>query len=158
MSSAPAAAEVLRPEPLVEGGVSLHEITNAICAPVEQEVLKTPIGWTIAFLISLGLLGVFGLTVGYLVYKGIGIWGNNQPVGWAWDITNFVWWIGIGHAGTLISAILLLMHQKWRTSLNRFAEADVADLLADGGEVMRTADELLGVGVDRVFCIGHRGD
>jgi Ni/Fe-hydrogenase subunit HybB-like protein len=59
----------------------------------------------------------------YLVVKGVGIWGNNQPVGWAFDITNFVWWIGIGHAGTLISAILLLFQQKWRTSINRFAEA-----------------------------------
>ena len=58
-----------------------------------------------------------------LLAKGIGIWGNNQPVGWAFDIINFVWWIGIGHAGTLISAILLLLNQKWRTSINRFAEA-----------------------------------
>ncbi|MEJ7698519.1 MAG: NrfD/PsrC family molybdoenzyme membrane anchor subunit [Pyrinomonadaceae bacterium] len=58
-----------------------------------------------------------------MVITGIGIWGNNQPVGWAFDIINFVWWIGIGHAGTLISAILLLMNQKWRTSINRFAEA-----------------------------------
>ena len=59
----------------------------------------------------------------YLVFEGVGIWGNNQPVGWAFDITNFVWWIGIGHAGTLISAILLLFKQTWRTSINRFAEA-----------------------------------
>jgi molybdopterin-containing oxidoreductase family membrane subunit len=58
-----------------------------------------------------------------LVVKGVGIWGNNIPVGWAFDITNFVWWIGIGHAGTLISAILLLLRQQWRTSINRFAEA-----------------------------------
>jgi hypothetical protein len=57
--------------------------------------------------------------------KGVGIWGNNVPVGWAFDITNFVWWIGIGHAGTLISAILLLLRQQWRTSINRFAEAIV---------------------------------
>ena len=59
----------------------------------------------------------------YLLAKGIGIWGNNIPVGWAFDIINFVWWIGIGHAGTLISAILLLFKQDWRTSINRFAEA-----------------------------------
>src|SRR5690242_15448251 len=59
----------------------------------------------------------------WLVLKGIGVWGNNQPVGWAFEITNFVWWIGIGHAGTLISAILLLLRQQWRTSINRFAEA-----------------------------------
>ena len=63
------------------------------------------------------------VSVGWLLLKGIGIWGNNQPVGWAFDIINFVWWIGIGHAGTLISAILLLFKQDWRTSINRFAEA-----------------------------------
>ena len=68
---------------------------------------------------------MMGLTVAiaYLLAKGIGIWGNNIPVGWAFDIINFVWWIGIGHAGTLISAILLLFKQDWRTSINRFAEA-----------------------------------
>ena len=63
------------------------------------------------------------MSLAYLVVKGIGIWGNNVPVGWAFEITNFVWWIGIGHAGTLISAILLLLKQTWRTSINRFAEA-----------------------------------
>ena len=63
------------------------------------------------------------MTIGNLLLKGIGIWGNNVPVGWAFDIINFVWWIGIGHAGTLISAILLLFRQQWRTSINRFAEA-----------------------------------
>ena len=63
------------------------------------------------------------VSMGYLFVKGIGIWGNNIPVGWAFDITNFVLWIGIGHAGTLISAILLLLRQQWRTSINRFAEA-----------------------------------
>ena len=63
------------------------------------------------------------LTIVKLLFTGIGIWGNNIPVGWAFDIINFVWWIGIGHAGTLISAILLLFRQQWRTSINRFAEA-----------------------------------
>src|SRR5262245_42194946 len=101
-----AGASVLTPEPLLDKNQSLHDISAAICAPVETEVRKTPIGWTIAFLIALSMLGVFGGTVAYLVATGIGIWGNNQPVGWAWEITNFVWWIGIGHAGTLISAIL----------------------------------------------------
>ena len=62
----------------------------------------------------------------YLVCTGIGVWGNNQPVGWAWDITNFVFWIGIGHAGTLISAILFLFRQKWRTSINRVRRSDDA--------------------------------
>ncbi len=118
-----AGASVLTPEPLLDNNPSLHDITQAICAPAEIEVRKTPIGWTIGFLIALSCLGVFGCAVGYLFWKGIGIWGNNQPVAWAWDITNFVWWIGIGHAGTLISAILFLFKQKWRTSINRFAEA-----------------------------------
>ena len=66
---------------------------------------------------------MLGAMLTYLVATGIGVWGNNQPVGWAWDITNFVFWIGIGHAGTLISAILFLFRQKWRTAINRFAEA-----------------------------------
>ena len=66
---------------------------------------------------------MLGVSVSYLFWEGIGVWGNNSPVGWAWDITNFVWWIGIGHAGTLISAILFLFRQNWRTSVNRFAEA-----------------------------------
>lgn len=76
-------------------------------------------------ILGIGFLGVNVMVVAllYLVYMGIGIWGNNQPVGWGFDIINFVWWIGIGHAGTLISAILLLMRQQWRNSINRFAEA-----------------------------------
>lgn len=84
---------------------------------------RTPIGWYIGFAIGFMLLQVLMMTVTYLLFTGIGIWGNNQPVGWAFPIINFVWWIGIGHAGTLISAILLLLNQKWRTSINRFAEA-----------------------------------
>ena len=71
----------------------------------------------------------------YLVIRGVGIWGNNQPVGWAFDITNFVWWIGIGHAGTLISAILLLFRQTWRTSINRFAEAMTLCAVACAGHL-----------------------
>ena len=70
-----------------------------------------------------GITLILFAMLGYLVFTGIGVWGNNQPVGWAWDITNFVFWIGIGHAGTLISAILFLFRQKWRTSINRSAEA-----------------------------------
>ena len=66
---------------------------------------------------------MLGAMLTYLVARGIGVWGNNSPAGWAWDITNFVWWIGIGHAGTLISAILFLLRQKWRTAINRAAEA-----------------------------------
>jgi len=80
-------------------------------------------GWLMLFGVTLTALGGLVLGVGYTLAKGIGVWGNNNPVGWAFDIINFVWWVGIGHAGTLISAILLLFQQKWRTSINRFAEA-----------------------------------
>ena len=84
---------------------------------------KPPVSWWIAFTISatVACWGVFAL--GYTVWRGIGAWGLNKTVDWAWDITNFVWWIGIGHAGTLISAVLLLFRQKWRTGINRAAEA-----------------------------------
>ncbi len=74
-------------------------------------------------LIAVSFTGVLGAAIGYLFWTGVGVWGNNSPVMWAWDITNFVWWIGIGHAGTLISAVLFLFRQKWRTGINRFAEA-----------------------------------
>ena len=87
------------------------------------EQYRPPRSWYIAFAISASLLGVLGLLIGYLITTGIGVWGNNSPVFWAFDITNFVFWIGIGHAGTLISAILFLFRQKWRTSINRLAEA-----------------------------------
>lgn len=79
--------------------------------------------WWVAFAFGFSVLQLLLLSVVWLLMKGIGIWGNNQPVGWGFDIINFVWWIGIGHAGTLISAILLLLKQKWRNSINRFAEA-----------------------------------
>ncbi len=95
-------------------------VSEQVSRVVEQ---RAPLGWWIYFGISLVFLGVLGISVSYLFWEGIGVWGNNSPVGWAWDITNFVWWIGIGHAGTLISAILFLFRQRWRTSVNRFAEA-----------------------------------
>jgi Ni/Fe-hydrogenase subunit HybB-like protein len=106
--------------PLVTGGKTLHDVTHDICRHVEAKPNKR---WMIAFVVSVLTL-CYGL---YNVYRtlwfGIGEWGLNKTVGWAWDITNFVWWVGIGHAGTLISAILLLFRQKWRTSINRAAEA-----------------------------------
>jgi molybdopterin-containing oxidoreductase family membrane subunit len=105
---------------LVLGNSTFASVTRDVAAIVEGKVPKE---WWIAFLFSAGVAGMMFSLLGYLVYKGIGAWGNNQPVGWAWDITNFVWWIGIGHAGTLISAILFLFRQKWRTSINRAAEA-----------------------------------
>lgn len=118
-----AVAAVLEPEPLLKNNPSFAAITDVVCRPAETEVSKTPIGWIVSFLLALSLLGLYGATLVYLVATGIGVWGNNNPVYWAWDITNFVWWIGIGHAGTLISAILFLFRQKWRTAINRFAEA-----------------------------------
>ncbi|MBL9044328.1 MAG: polysulfide reductase NrfD [Myxococcales bacterium] len=118
-----AVAAVLEPEPLLQNNPSFAAITNVVCRPVELEVKKTPIGWILSFLVAISLLGLYGATLTYLVTTGVGVWGNNSPVYWAWDITNFVWWIGIGHAGTLISAILFLFRQKWRTAINRFAEA-----------------------------------
>ena len=80
-------------------------------------------GWWLAFCASLGVLGILAASTGYLFFEGIGIWGLNNPVGWGWAIVNFVFWVGIGHAGTLISAVLFLFRQKWRTSINRAAEA-----------------------------------
>jgi molybdopterin-containing oxidoreductase family membrane subunit len=85
--------------------------------------LKTPKGWLAGFSLALFLLMIFFMSVTWLFIRGVGIWGINIPVGWGMDIINFVWWIGIGHAGTLISAILLLLNQGWRNSINRFAEA-----------------------------------
>ncbi len=84
---------------------------------------RTPLYWFIPFLIASALLMVFLVAVAALVVRGVGLWGIKVPVMWGWAITNFVWWIGIGHAGTLISAILLLLRQSWRNSINRFAEA-----------------------------------
>lgn len=106
--------------PLVEGKPSLRDVTNTVSGIVER---KPPRAWYIAIAISGTLTLVLLAMLGYLVTTGVGVWGNNQPVGWAWDITNFVFWIGIGHAGTLISAILFLLRQRWRTSINRAAEA-----------------------------------
>jgi molybdopterin-containing oxidoreductase family membrane subunit len=96
-------------------------VTDKISAVVLSG--KTPRGWTVGFGIASLLVLVFAASTAALLSAGIGIWGVNQPVAWGFAITNFVWWIGIGHAGTLISAILLLLRQHWRTSINRFAEA-----------------------------------
>lgn len=107
--------------PLVLGGLDNTAVTTRICEIAEAP--KPPLAWYIAFAISSSLtVMLFGL-IGYLVTTGVGVWGNNAPVFWAWDIVNFVFWVGIGHAGTLISAILFLFRQHWRTSINRFAEA-----------------------------------
>src|SRR6266496_298192 len=101
--------------------LTFGSVTDKISAIVLKR--KTPIGWFIGFAISFAIFQLLLLTITNLLFNGIGLWGINQPVGWGFAIINFVWWIGIGHAGTLISAILLLLRQRWRTSINRFAEA-----------------------------------
>jgi len=107
--------------PIIAPGHTFATVSDAISSIVLTK--RTPWPWFVAFALALSVTGLLLVALAYLVFEGIGIWGNNQPVGWAFDITNFVWWIGIGHAGTLISAILLLFRQTWRTSINRFAEA-----------------------------------
>ncbi len=111
--------ELKRP-PLVLQERSLGWITDKVSDIVES---RTPIWWWVMFLPCVLLATIGLLCIGYQISNGVGVWGENHPNGWAWDITNFVFWIGIGHAGTLISAILFLTRQKWRTSINRAAEA-----------------------------------
>ena len=107
--------------PVIAPGHDFETVTEAVAQiPLAK---RTPLGWVFGFLIGFTLLMGLQMALGKLVVTGIGIWGNNVPVGWAFDIINFVWWIGIGHAGTLISAILLLFRQQWRMSISRFAEA-----------------------------------
>jgi len=103
------------------GQTSYTSITEKISGIVLTR--NTPVAWFIFFAIGFLLLHGFMVGVPYLLFEGVGIWGLNNPIGWGWAIINFVWWIGIGHAGTLISAVLLLFRQKWRTSINRAAEA-----------------------------------
>jgi len=112
---------MLRTPPVIAPGHTFDSVTNTISAVVLTK--RTPIGWFFGFAVAFAFLMLLNVTIAKLLLTGIGIWGNNVPVGWAFDIINFVWWIGIGHAGTLISAILLLFRQQWRTSINRFAEA-----------------------------------
>jgi molybdopterin-containing oxidoreductase family membrane subunit len=107
--------------PIIEPGHSYATVTDKISAIVLGR--RVPRGWWVGFGIGFSLLMLLNLALVYLLAVGVGIWGINVPVGWGFAIINFVWWIGIGHAGTLISAILLLLRQKWRTSINRFAEA-----------------------------------
>jgi Ni/Fe-hydrogenase subunit HybB-like protein len=109
------------PTPVIAPGHTFGTVTDKISAIVLTQ--KTPVGWWVGFLIAFGFVNVLMVSLAYLLVKGTGIWGINAPVGWGFAIVNFVWWIGIGHAGTLISAILLLLKQTWRTSINRFAEA-----------------------------------
>ncbi|MEM7482223.1 MAG: NrfD/PsrC family molybdoenzyme membrane anchor subunit [Acidobacteriota bacterium] len=106
--------------PLVLGDATFRGITETVSRPIEW---KPPVGWYVVLAISLSLLSLLGVSIAWLFWEGIGIWGNNVPVGWGFPIVNFVFWVGIGHAGTLISAVLFLFRQRWRTSINRTAEA-----------------------------------
>ena len=109
------------PIPLVAPGHTLDTVTEKISHMTLEK--ETPRAWWVSLLIAMAMAGGLGTAIIGLLFVGIGLWGPNVPVGWGMDIINFVWWIGIGHAGTLISAILLLFKQKWRNSINRFAEA-----------------------------------
>jgi Ni/Fe-hydrogenase subunit HybB-like protein len=112
--------ERLKPPPVIKGPISLGGLDDQVLAPVTA---RPPLAWFIAFAItSTAMLLGFSL-IGYTIATGIGVWGNNIPVGWAFDIINFVFWVGIGHAGTLISAILLLFRARWRNAISRFSEA-----------------------------------
>ena len=116
-----AAAESPEGPPIVGPGYTFGSVSDKIGSIVLAR--GTRFGWLVGFALSFLLLMMLMVAISTLLLTGIGIWGNNIPVGWGFDIINFVWWIGIGHAGTLISAILLLLRQTWRTSINRFAEA-----------------------------------
>jgi Ni/Fe-hydrogenase subunit HybB-like protein len=107
--------------PVIAPGHTFRTITDKISSIVLTR--HQPVPWIVTTAIGFLFVNALFVSIAYLLVKGIGIWGNNIPVAWAFDIINFVWWIGIGHAGTLISAILLLFKQDWRTSINRFAEA-----------------------------------
>lgn len=105
------------------GDTDYKDVTESVCKIAETEVVKTPAGWGMAFLVSLFFASLLGGLIGYLIIAGVGVWGNTSPIFWAFPIVNFVFWVGIGHAGTLISAILFIFRQNWRTSINRFSEA-----------------------------------
>ena len=107
--------------PLVTGGLDYEGVTDAAAGIWDAE--RPPMVWWVVLLIAMSLLGLLGACVNHLLMSGTGVWGNNNPAYWGWPIVNFVFWVGIGHAGTLISAILFLFRQNWRTSINRAAEA-----------------------------------
>ncbi len=120
MASAPERAAADE-RPIIGPGHTFASVTDKISSIVLSR--KTPLAWFLGFAVAFALMNVLLVSLAYLLLKGVGIWGVNVPIAWGFAIINFVWWIGIGHAGTLISAILLLLRQHWRTSINRFAEA-----------------------------------
>ena len=120
-SSGPPFDSVEVREPVIEPGHTYASVTDKISSIVLTR--PTSLGWVAGFTLAFSLVMVLTVAVAWLIIKGVGIWGIDIPVGWGFAIVNFVWWIGIGHAGTLISAILFLLNQQWRTSINRFAEA-----------------------------------
>jgi len=120
------------PKEIIAPGYTFGTVTDQIATVVLTK--KTPLFWFAGFAVGALLLGVFLLSVTVLLVKGVGVWGIRTPVMWGFAITNFVWWIGIGHAGTLISAILLLLNQQWRNSINRFAEAMTIFAVACAGQ------------------------
>ena len=117
--------------PVIDPRLTFASVTDKISSIVLKR--RTPLWWFVGFVISFILFQLMLLTITQLVFVGIGLWGVNVPIAWGVDILNFVWWIGIGHAGTLISAILLLLRQRWRTSINRFAEAMTLFAVAQAG-------------------------
>ena len=121
LSAGPLEDDPRRRPPLTEGEVRPGEVTEVVSALTERP--RSTRAWRIAFAASLGLTGLFFGMIALLLWRGVGVWGNNSPVAWGFPIVNFVFWVGIGHAGTLISAVLFLTRQHWRTSIARFAEA-----------------------------------
>ena len=120
MLDAATADAVYPKEVLVTGSKTFGNVTDDVLNPLESFPTWR---WWMCFMVALGALGIWLFAVGSFVYRGQGVLGINQPSGWGTDITNFVFWVGIGHAGTLISAILFMFRQKWRTAINRSAEA-----------------------------------
>ena len=113
----------IRPKLIMGESTTYASLDNDVIGIIEGFTQKTSIVWYLMIGATLSVLTMLGGIVAYLIATGVGIWGNQSPVFWGWPIVNFVFWVGIAHAGTLISAILFLLKQDWRTSINRFAEA-----------------------------------
>jgi Ni/Fe-hydrogenase subunit HybB-like protein len=123
-------AEIFGETPMVEGSVTLEQVDHDIAAPMGR---MPSVNWWIAFIFFASMMAIGFSLMAWTIYKGIGVWGNNSPVFWGFPIVNFVFWIGIGHAGTLISAILFLFRQTWRNAIARFAEAMTLFAVATAG-------------------------